>query len=69
MTGAFYLAGTDHAFGVCQQNDFEQDLWMNGRCAGHVVIVAFIEDRKIDVLIHQSVDGVLQCSRNQLVLE
>ena len=26
MTGAFNLAGTDHAFGVCQQDDFEQNL-------------------------------------------
>ena len=42
---------------------------MDGSCAGHIVFVAFIEDRQIDVLIHQSVDGVLQCPRDKLVLE
>jgi hypothetical protein len=69
LAGAFDLARTDHAFGVGQQDDLEQDLGMDGCCAGHIVFVAFIEDRQIDVLIHQSVDGVLQCPRNQLVLE
>ena len=69
MAGAFDLTGTDHAFGVSQQDDLQQDLGMDGGCAGLIVFVAFIKDRQVDVLIHQSVDGVLQGSRNQLVLE
>jgi len=69
MTGAFDLSGTDHAFGVCQQNDFEQDLGVDGSRASLVIFVALVEDQQVDVLVHQPVDGVLQCSRNKLILE
>ena len=69
MAGAFDLARTDHAFGICQQDDFEQYFGMDGSRAGLVIFVAFIEDRQVDVLVHQSVDGVLQCPRDKLVLE
>ena len=69
MAGAFNLARTDQAFGVCQQDDFEQDLGMDGCCTNQIVVVALIKDRQVDVLVHQSVDGVLQGSRNKLVLE
>ncbi len=69
MTGAFDLPRTDHAFGVCQQNDFEQYFGMDRRRAGHVVFVALIEDRQVDVLVHQPVDGVLQGPWDKLVLE
>ena len=60
MAGAFDLARTDHALGVGQQDNLQQDLGMDGCRTGHIVFVAFIEDRQIDVLVHQSVDGVFQ---------
>lgn len=37
--------------------------------ADHIVVVARIEDRQIDMLIHQAVDGVLERPRDQLILE
>ena len=45
LAGAFDLSRTDHALGVRQQNNLEQDLGMNGGCAGLVVVVARIEYR------------------------
>jgi hypothetical protein len=34
MAGTFDLARTEHAFGVSQQDDFEQDFGMDGGRAG-----------------------------------
>jgi hypothetical protein len=40
------------------------------RCrAGLVIFVALVEDRQVDVLVHQPVDGVFQGPRDKLVLE
>lgn len=69
MAGALDLARTEHAFGVSQQDDLEQDLGMDGGRAGQVVLVALIEDRQIDVLVHQPVEGVLESPWHELVLE
>ena len=69
LASSLDLSGTDHASGVGKQNDFEQDLGVDGSCAGYVVFVAPFKHRQIDMLLHQFVDRVLQCSRDKLVLQ
>jgi hypothetical protein len=69
LAGAFDLAGTDHPFGVGQQNDLEQDLGMDGGCAGVVVVVACVKHRQIDMFLHQLADGVFQRTWHKLVLQ
>lgn len=69
MTSAFDLPRTDHTFGVCQQNDLEQYFGMDRGRANHIVVVAHIKYRQVDMLVHQLADGVLQCPRYKLVLE
>ena len=45
MTGAFDLSGTDHAFGVSQQDDFQQYFGMDRCRTNHIVVVALIKYR------------------------
>lgn len=69
LTGPLDLSGTDHAPGIGQQNDLEQDLGMDGGCAGLVVVAARIKDRQVKMLLHQFADRVLQRTWDKLVLQ
>ena len=69
LAGAFDLARTDHAPGVGKQYDFEQDLGMDGSSTGLIVVVARIKDGQVEMLLHQFADGVLQGTRDKLVLQ
>jgi hypothetical protein len=69
LAGAFDLARGDHASGVGEQDDFEQDLGMDGGCANLVVVVTRIKDGEVEVLVHQFADGVLERSWDDLVLQ
>ena len=57
---AFHLSGTDQASGIGEQDDLEQDLGMDGMGAGGIIFVSAIEQREIDVIFHQFVDGMFQ---------
>ena len=65
----FDLAGTDHAFGVSQQDDLEQDFGMDGGSAGLVVVVAGVEDREVKAFFDQFADGVFERAGDNLVLQ
>jgi len=58
--GAFHLSGTDQASGIGKQNDLEQDLGVDGMGTGSIIFVSAIEQREIDMIFHQFVDGMFQ---------
>jgi hypothetical protein len=63
------LPGTDHAPGIGEQYDFEQDFGVEGGCTGIVVLVSPFKHREIEMIFHQFVDRVFQCPRYELVLQ
>jgi hypothetical protein len=69
VAGALYLAKTDHAFGIRQENNLEQDFGVNGSSPNLVVVVASVEDGQVKSLFDQFADGVFKRAGENLVLE